>query len=619
MFKKIRITIFLILIIALLPTGISIAQEFQEGPVKVKLTDKDDKVCAEFWIRGRLIGRLPQLSDFDRFDATILNWKKRLNKIFTEKTDIKSIRARASDGKGIVYQGNTQILIFDSEMAKKAGTTPIKMAKKWAGNIRFALTKAPSFTIKKRNVIIPLNETATLHFDGNFTGNIEFYDYDPDIVTVSSDKKKKIIQITGHNLGKGMIKARAEDIEQVIYFNVMERAGYSPKWVNVEVSGNPASISLIKKALNSVIYYKSAAKTGAYTVIGKPLKDGKFKSLKPGQSLKLIIPVKVAGENYIKSVNKAHVTVENVAYKWQTPKLLLVSNKPEVIRKDGDLFKSKIKVGSPARYFYHHVNARHAAWRRLYISIENTSSIPAKIFIFPVGAGPSSDELFVGHMAVLAFFHGRRRHVGWFITLKPGTRFLLEKRLVKNSQTVSGVGYINVVEGAEVSFNVYATTIPGKLPPENVELHPEKPGVRTAKGVFPAGIKIDPTHKIGGKYTFIYLGNEPFQKDLNNGNPNYGNYGAIYDIDITVENNFDNERNAWIYFVPGGGISRGIFEIDGQLYETPLASPAQKVLLKKMTVAPGSKEKVRLVTMPQGGAYYPVKIIVESEYVKKKK
>jgi len=615
--KKIYTTVFLMIIIALILINTSSAQELQEGPVKVNLADRDDKVFAEFWVRGRLIGRLPQLADFDRFDATILNWKKRLNRIFTEKTDIKSIKARAIGGKGVVYQGKTQILIFDSEMAKKAGTTPIKMAKKWAGNIRFALTKAPSFTIKDRNVIVPLNETVTINFDGNFNGEIEFLDYMPDIVTVTSDKKKKIIQITGNNLGKGMIRARAEDIEQIIYFNVMERAGYAPKWVNIEVSGNPASISLIKKALNSVIYYKSAAKMGAYTVIGKPLKDGKFKNLNPGQLLKLIIPVKVAGANYIKSVNKANVTVENVNYRWQVPQLLFLSNKPEVIREDGDLFKSKLKVGTPARYFYHHVNARHAAWRRLYITIENISKIPAKIFISPVGAGPSSDELFVGHQAVTEFFHTRRKHQGWFITLKPGTRFLLEKRLVKNGQTVSGLGYINMVEGAEVSFNVYASTIPGKLPPRDVEEHPEKPGVKTAKGVFPPVIKMEPKHDIGGKYTFIYLGGEPFEKDVNNGNPNYGNYGAIYDINITVENKFDNERDAWIYFVPGGGISRGIFEIDGQLFETPLASPAQKVLLKKLTVAPGSKETVSLITMPQGGSFYPVKIVVESEYVKK--
>jgi hypothetical protein len=217
----------------------------------------------------------------------------------------------------------------------------------------------------------------------------------------------------------------------------------------------------------------------------------------------------------------------------------------------------------------------------------------------------------------MLYYDSEKTERGWFVTLKPGTRYIIEKRAVKNKQTVSGLGYLYMTDGTELQMSVYSSVIPGKTPQENAEPTPEKPWVKTSKGVFPAVIELTPVHEVGGKYTFIYVGGEPYSKDVNNGEPNYGNYGAIYDINLTIENKLHEDREAWIYYVPGGGISRGIFDIDGKMFETPLASPAQKVLLKKLTVPSGSSEKVRLQTMPQGGAFYPIKIVVESAYVKK--
>lgn len=593
------------------------AQDMDAGPVQVNITDKDGQMIAEFWIRGRLLGRLPQGEDIDKFNARVENWRRRLNEIFSTNTKIQSIRTGAAGGNGVVYNGNQQALIFGPAAAKLLKTTPLKLAQAWAANIRFALKMAPSFTLETKNIIVPLNETVTIRFKGNFNGEVEFSDYDPDIIQVSCDKPGKKIIVNGTNLGKGMFRAKAEGIDETVYFKVQERAGYAPSSLRLEVSGNPAPISLIKEALNSLIYYKSAAKNGAYTIIGTPLNKGKFKPLIPFQALSLIIPVKVDGADYIKSVNKADVSIENVNYARPLPQYLFLSNKPEVITKDGDLFDATMKLRTPVRYFYHHRNTTDAAWRDLYIALENTGPVPAKIFISPVGAGPSSDELFVGHLAAAAYFDTRKTGVGWFVTLKPGTRYLVEKRLVKTGQTVSGVGYLNIIEGAEVKFSVYSATIPGKQPPENAEPYVQKPGVKTARGVFPAFIDLSPVHKIGEKFTYVYLGGEPYQEDINNGNPNYGNYGAFYNIDITIDNPRNEQEPAWIYYIPGGGISRGIFEIDGKLFETPMTSPAQKVLLKKVMIAPGQKEQVRIVTMPQGGAYYPVKIVVESEYVNK--
>ena len=142
---------------------------------------------------------------------------------------------------------------------------------------------------------------------------------------VEQDPANKRLKVTGLNMGKGLFKARAEDIEHTVYYRVQERAGYAPTYVKVEVSGNPAPIQLIKKALRADVYVKSNPKEGASVFLGSPLKKGKYKNLKPGQILNLLIPVKIMGEGFISSIKKAKIEIENVYYKRPEPQLLLVS------------------------------------------------------------------------------------------------------------------------------------------------------------------------------------------------------------------------------------------------------------------------------------------------------
>lgn len=610
---KCLVLFLMLLFISSLP---GFTQQMQGGPVQAKLVDRDNLIYAEFWVRGRLIGRLAQTEDVDKFNARVENWTRRLNDLFTGKTSVSSIRVVSAGGVGIVCRGSQQILIFDKQTASAMKTTPTALANTWAANIRFALKYSPTFTVKDKNITVPLNESVSIVYEGSFNKGIVFYDYNTDEIAIEQDAGNNRIKITGINLGKGLFKARAGDIEQTVYYRVQERAGQAPSSLAISVAGKPASVGMIKDALKSTAMMKCSPKMGASVVLGSPLNKGEFKNLNPGQTLNLTIPIKVMGENYIPSIQKAKVSIENVGYQRPLPQILIVSNKPEIIKEDGELMATEVRPSTPARYFYHHKNAHHQAWRYLYVTLENKGSIPSRVFVSPVGAGPTPDELHVGHMAMSDFLDSRKSGTGWFVTIKPGASYVVERRLVKTDQTVSGLGYFNILEGTALQFSVHSQTIPGKLPPENSKPYVEKPDVRISKGVFPSFIDLTPVHKIGGNYTYIYLGGEPYQQDLNDGHPNYGNYGAMYNIDISIENSYEDEREASIYFVPGGGVARGIFEVDGVLLETPLAQPAQKVLLKKIKVAPGRTEKVMIKTIPQGGAYYPVKIVVESEFVK---
>ncbi len=577
--------------------------------IDVEIVEKGTKTLAKFKVWGHPLGILPCGEDEDLFYRRIENWSKRLENLFKNPPSPYSVKARYIRGKGIVYVGRTPILIFDEDMKP----SPISLAKTWAYNIRLALKNPPIFKLSTNSVIVPLNEQVSIPFKCRGIEHIEFIDFPQNLVNVWADLKSKKIYIEGLNLGRGYGIAIGGGIEKTICFKVQERASAKVKYMNLYISGFPAAPSLIEKAFKSLLWYKSSPKPNTYVIVKAPIKSKKFPTLPAYEEKNLIVPVKFDGPNYIPTKEKVHLKVINQGYHWQEPSLLFVSNKPEVIWKDGDLFNGVILPHKPIRYFYHHKNAHNQQWRMFYISLENTGNTPVKVFVYPVGAGPTTDELFAGHEAVSEYFYGRKKDWGWIVTIKPNTHYILEKRLLKSDHTISGIGYISILEGGSLNFTCYATTIGEEK--NNGEYTP-KEEARTSKGVFPATIKIKQTHIIGGKYNFIYLGGKPYQRDIHNGNPNYGNYGAKYDIEIKIKNPYPEKEKAWIYFVPGGGLARGIFEVDGVLYETGLVGPAQRVLLKKLTFQGEGEKKVHIVTIPQGGSFYPVKIVVESEYRK---
>lgn len=607
-FYSALLTILIVLMLSIKPAVASV--------VEVSIKGTGENIEAEFRVRGKILGKLPRAGDDELFNRRIENWTIRLEEIFTAGTDPRKIKAVYISGMGVVFNGKDQVLSFDRKTAEAAGTTPIKMARQWASNVRFALKNAPGFTLKTNSAIIPLGEKFSVEFEGKFRGPVRFENYNSNLVKVWADRSAGKIYLEGLQTGSGSVNVQAEDISRILHFKVKRRAANLLEYMTLEVSGNPATANLVQEAFESVIWYRSKPRDGAFMVVDMPIKSEKFPAVKPGQSRQMIVPVKIDGPEYIPSIQKVNLTVDNINYSWPSPKLVFVSNKPEVITQDSELFDGIVKKGEPIRYFYHHKNAHGQPWRNFYVALENQSNSPVKVFVSPVGAGPSSDELFAGHLAATGFFRARRLKKGWTVVVKPGTRYVIEKKLLKTDHTISGVGYVNIIYGTHLKFTCYSTTIPGKHSPADVREYVRNDNARTSRGVFPAFIDLKPVHEIGGKYEYLYLGGEPYLEDVRNGSPNYGNYGAFYRINLLIKNPRDQQEEAQIYFVPGGGLARGIFVVDDKLVETPLVSSAQRVLLKKVKIPPGGKQRVNITTMPQGGSYYPVKIVVESDYLK---
>ncbi len=587
--------------------------------IQVKYILHETGINAQFWARGRLIGTMPRVADQDTFEIRVNNWARRLDDILSNPPAPGDIKAGYISGRAVITRAGSVIFTFDYREAEAQGLTSIALARQWNDNLQYLLKNAPFISLKEKVVVVPLGESVTVPFEGRFDGLMEVFDYDPSVVEITVDHQGKKIHLRGLVLGKGAFRLSAPQAEFTGYYQVRMRSGHVPPELTLEVTGNPATPDFIQQAFRTHLYYRSGPSPGAVLVTGPPADKGEFKALNPGQTLDLTIPVRLEGEEYIPSARNLRLRVVNRGYSRPLPELLLVSNRPEVITAEGDLFREQIPGRTSARYFYHHCNFKGDPFRWFQLELKNTGTSPVTAYVSPVGTGPTPDEIFAGHLAASAYFDYLHQGLGWFVSIKPGTSYILDSRQLKPEQTISGVGHVSIIDGPGLELATTAS-LPGiSAPSVQVPMPVAEEGrdhPRTSRGIFPAFIKMTPVHTIGRQYTFIYLGGEPYQSDLKNGLPNYGNYGAFYEIDLDITNPHDQERHARVYMVPRGGVARGIIKVDGTVLETPLMSPAQRVLLKHVTVPAGASQKVSLVTMPQGGSYYPVKIVVESEFVR---
>jgi hypothetical protein len=117
----------------------------------------------------------------------------------------------------------------------------------------------------------------------------------------------------------------------------------------------------------------------------------------------------------------------------------------------------------------------------------------------------------------------------------------------------------------------------------------------------------DVTYTVGGHHAFISIGREPLTSLSQR--PLRGNYGVLYQINLTLENPTEQEVRTEIAFSADGGVARGVVVIDGQIRETGLVLASAEERLQEVTLPPHAKRRLRLQIMPQSGSNYPLRLV----------
>ena len=134
-------------------------------------------------------------------------------------------------------------------------------------------------------------------------------------------------------------------------------------------------------------------------------------------------------------------------------------------------------------------------------------------------------------------------------------------------------------------------------------------GVPHARGVYPVPtFYFERTYDVDGDDLEIPIGQLPLP-NLRQGEALGGDYGVEQSMNVVIVNMTRGPHPIALYANPRGGRATGTFIIDGTLVQAHALPPFSKFKLWQETIAPGTFRRIRIVTMPEGGSSYPLRLI----------
>ncbi|HET6275899.1 MAG TPA: hypothetical protein VFE16_08235 [Candidatus Cybelea sp.] len=428
-------------------------------------------------------------------------------------------------------------------------------------------------------------------------------------VTVSADATSVTItatQATGndvlHLVDAGGARA---DLPIRVAFN----AGTIVPQTTLTVTGDPAEPDWLAARVGNLVARLTQAMPDAHVTIGAVSEPAA--PLEPGGSTEFTVPVQIAGNGqYFDQSGTTTVSVQNVAMQPFLPELLFYDDDPEHVSTDGVLFRGSVTAAQPARLFYYHDAA--ADPRRLVVVLTSESQDPTSVQLVDASAGPNMDVMHVGQTLTKNFLLTKARGEGIIVALAQDDAYVLKDLPMSARQLVTGAVDLRVLSGGPVVVTVLALSA-GVDPPTLLAspVLPDDGHHRT--GVFKiAGFGSDSlTYRAGGPDVTLVVGDTdptPPSLDPAASGHDYGDYGVVHSIDLTMSNPGTEPSTAYLFLKPLAGPARGGFLIDGTLVElgcVRLPSPYQ---VASFALAPGQTSRVLIQTMTDGGSFYPAQI-----------
>ncbi len=493
-----------------------------------------------------------------------------------------------------------RLVTIDRATARAYGMSPSTLASRWLANLQTAF-KRPYLSVAP--VVVPLGETRASRVRGNISGAIRLRT-DSSVATGHWNDTTKTIQITGQEVGRATLTVMDDKTSIQLPVRVAKYAAQLDSPITAVVTGSPASRfaleSAVAAAVQSAIHPEPEATCEILT------DTQQVEPLYPGRPTRVPVSVSATGPEYLAYRARPAVVVTNQPYTLAPVSLLMVSNSPEKLPSEGLWYEGTLSEQQTARLLYHHVNAS-GAQGLLTVEIWNLGQQAARLHLTAGLGGPSNDELWVGHRAMSEFLRNFSRNAGWIISVPPGTVMTVLSQSMPARSIVSGVAEIRPLEAANVSVRLAlrpAATAIGLRPIEYYQ-----PSPLLGAWQYPSPLRqIKAKYEVGGNWTFVTIGDQP-AVGLKEGDRLLGSYGVMYEVQLELSNPTNAPAPTGILMEPAGGAARGSLLVDGRPVETSVMRNSDEAPVASYTLAPGETRTVRLLTMPQAGSNYPVRLV----------
>ncbi|MFN2460473.1 MAG: hypothetical protein ABR591_07280 [Candidatus Velthaea sp.] len=386
-------------------------------------------------------------------------------------------------------------------------------------------------------------------------------------------------------------------------------AGVIPSEMVLDVTGVPLANAAfldaqIRRALDRRI--RPALRPGASIAFG-PIVPWPLLPLPFGDRAAVNVTVTIAGDNTSTAVTgMTSVTLNSVAVPAPAPDMLFLSDDPEYVQTEGLIFRGDVAPARASRLYYYHSDL--GVPRDLDVAL--TANVPSRVHLIHSEAGPDLDVMSAGHKVSRDFLLFQRDDAGIVVDILPGAPFIVRHALLLQSEVVAGTVDVHVLSGGTVGVSVVGSAA-GSRPEQYLR------GPRVAydghrrHGTFDLASygSMAQTYTVGGPPAAVQYGARaptPRNIDASDDGHDYGDYGVVHRLTMTLVNPTDDPHVVYLYEKPLGGPARGSFLIDGQLRELGCVRLSQPYWLATYQLAPHSTGSSTTLTMPDGGSFYPV-------------
>jgi len=375
----------------------------------------------------------------------------------------------------------------------------------------------------------------------------------------------------------------------------------------VSVTGGPAPLETLRLAIESATRaaLPEAREAQVQVVdVSPPLAP-----LGPGASAAVRATVELSSPSGPTQRRMLPVVLTNSILPWSDAQVLLVSNSPETLSFSKVLYSGTLVSGQVARLLYHHQNGSKAQRMTLEVTLSNPTSAALTLWVTGAAAGPASNELAIGHAAALRFLDQETLHAGFVMSIPPNTTMPLFVQDLPPLGLVSGLAQLALVGGDRLNLQVVAR-LGGEADPPTDSYAPDFDATHQ-RGAFgqPAIVRAL-TYAAGGPPLVMTLG---ASADLLHAASNValqGNYGVVYTFNVEVSNPTDAPVLASLVMHADGGQARGTFIVDGQVVDGPVVEANAPQLVTTVRLAPGLTRTLQIITMPESGSNYPVRLLL---------
>ncbi|MBQ7529169.1 hypothetical protein IJT10_04635 [bacterium] len=504
-----------------------------------------------------------------------------------------------------IYWGKDLIVDVTHDMAVKAGGTAESVAHKWADTLR-SVAEIGLFNIDTERIVCPIEADKVINISGLSTAPLKVEDPSGLVEIEISDDCQKVY-LKAKRVGKTTLKLTRGMLSRTVFIWVKDWAGKLPKVVNAEVTGDPAMAGAVSQAVMLSIISNTDVKPGCSVYLGEF--DFAPVAVPSGDSMRLMVPMGInATEDYFPVKGTVNVLINNVPIEKVEHNLLLVSNRPERVDKDGILLRYSFKKNEPTRLMYSHLNASEGKRRNLWVNLINYDEEPVKIAIGSTYAGPERSEIYVGQTSAKRFLENLSANSGYIITLGANSAIELACHDMRPEDLVSGFINFQILEGVGATVEVRTALAPsnndGRVMPDiGAPFNPFK--------IHPHGVFAQPYFENDGEFTvgdepltFIY-GESPWLIDFETGLPNTGNFGVLYKSLVELKNPTRSTRVVGLYFTPLSGPGGANFLIGNKVYQAVFRKKGDEVLVAKIELPPESSNVIEIITLPEATSCYP--------------